>query len=488
MNRLFYGLLLLAVLNISACSSKKEENLSEFDDQQKVVLAFDIQGAPQSRSTQDLSREDNISQISVFIFNSATAEKVYEDSFQASYAYQVRIKPGTYDFYFIANETDLPLYKMTRDDLDRRLDEKKVFRDYSGDSNLPMARVYRNQRIQAGGTIMNPQKFVPQLSDAAPLFPISLFGQDEALAGQISLVRAVAKISVNLIGEGLPYVSKMEYVQASSEYSLGQLSNGVFSQPVIENIPFQKVTPENLSNYSSLYIPERIFSKSEEAGWRRDVHQNLDEPMGNVNYIQITMYGGTIYKIPIVSNGHKATGSYLDFARNDLNANYNIIRNNSYEFRVGVPLNHRELNVELLVQPWNVVESEMSYRKPKVTVERLTGRGDYKNIDMNRDEIIKFKLSIQNANGQDWKMALSNGLDFVLQAEESTSEGELGAYRGAAHDKTTYIFGVKPLKPYEGTPRFTELYLLVNGKEIPLFDGMKTGPNNRTVIKQTEIR
>lgn len=487
MNRLFYSLLFLAVILLSACSSINKEEFSELDDHQKVVLAFDFQGVSQSRGAQNQSSEDNIGQISVFIFDSATAKNVFADNFQSEYAYQVRIKPGTYDFYFIANEKDLPLHTLSQDDLDRRLEEKKMFTGYFGSYKLPMARVYKSQQINLGGTAMTPQKFTPQLSTNNPLLPISAYGKDQSVVGQINLVRSVAKVSVKLKGEGVPYVTKLEYVQAASDYSLAQLADEDFSQHMVANIPFQKVTPENLSNYASLYIPERIFSKSEELGWLRDASQNLDEPIGHVNYIQVTIHGGAIYKIPIVSNGHKATGGYLDFARDGSKADYNVIRNFDYQYTLTVPLANRELQVESIVQPWNVVDSEMSFSKPKVDFGFIGGITDPEALLMNGMNSINFSLKVKNSNGIVWRVALSNGLDFELIPDESNANA-VPAIMGVGSDETTYGFTLRPLKPYKGTPRFTELYLLVNGKEISFSNNESLiGPGKRLLIKQVQI-
>lgn len=487
MNRPFYSLLLIFIILLSACSSKNEEELSELDNRQKVVLAFELQGALQSRRGMNGLSENNIGRVSIFIFNPTTAEKVYEDSFQAAYAYQVRIKPGTYDFYFIANQEDLPLNTLSRDDLDRRLEEKKMFSGYFGSTTLPMARVYKSQKINSGGTLMNPQKFTPQLSANNPLLPISSYGEDESVAGQISLVRSVAKVSVKLKGEGLPYVTNLEYVQASSEYSLGQLADDNFSRRMVENIPFQKVSADNLSNYAPIYIPERVFSKSEETGWLRDAGKSLDEPIGHVNYIQLTMYGGTMYKIPVVSNGSQATGNYLDFARDGSKADYNVIRNFDYQYTLTVPLANRELQVESVVLPWNVVNSEMSFTKPAIDFQFSGAVADPEALLMNGMNSINFTLKVMNSNGIIWRAALSNGLDFELVPNES-SPNVVPAIMGVGSDATTYGFTLRPLKPYQGTPRFTELYLLVNGKEVSFFNNeSQVGPGKRLLIKQVQI-
>ena len=484
-------------LTLFSCQSNLNEDAKvEFNGNKKVVLSLDFDTSyRETVHTRGLSpydshvEKDVLEKIGLFIFESSTGKKVIEDH-TLTLKHQVKLLPGKYDFYILGNATDdMPRYKMNREELNEYLHELKCIRTFNANSEkMPIIRIYEDQNIGFSDYSNPTQRFIPQPPMFHPLRPVSSYGSDGDYVHKINLVRCVANVGIQLYGDGVDQVHSIAYENAPANFSLAELDRHNLPEQESIEMPFEFVKNGSSISVDPQYVPECLFCDTEDTGWVKSDEKGIDAPIGRVNYLLIRMNSGTEYKIPIVSNPEEAQSNYLEFARNGLNANYDIIRNNSYEFRIEVPLNHRELNVELLVQPWSVVESEMSYRKPHVTAERLTGRGDDKNIDMNRDEIIKFKLSIQNANGQDWKMALSNGLDFVLQAEESTSEGELGAYRGAAHDKTTYIFGVKPLKPYEGTPRFTELYLLVNGKEIPLFDGMKTGPNNRTVIKQTEIR
>lgn len=488
----------LSLTLFSCHSSLNEETNTEFNGNKKVVLSLDFDTSyGETIHTRGFSpygshaEKDVLEKVGLFIFESSTGKKVIEDH-TFTLKHQVKLLPGKYDFYILGNALDdMPRYKMSREELNEYLLELKCIKTFNTNSEkMPIIRIYEEQNIDFEDS-SNPtqnQKFVPQPPMLHPLRPVSSYGSDGDYVHKINLVRCVANVAVELYGEGVEQIQSMTYNNAPANFSLAELDRERLPEQESIEMPFGLVKNGLSISVNPQYIPECLFGSTEKKGWVKNEIRGDDKPIGRVNYLLIRMHSGTEYKIPIVSNPEEAESNYLEFARNGLNANYDIIRNNSYEFRIEVPLNHRELNVELLVQPWSVVESEMSYRKPHVTAERLTGKGDYKNIDMNRDEIIKFKISIQNANGQDWKMALSNGLDFVLQAEESTSEGELGAYRGAAHDKTTYVFGVKPLKPYEGTPRFTELYLLVNGKEIPLFDGMETGPKNRTVIKQTEIR
>lgn len=487
MNRPFYSLLLISMVLFIACSAGKGEGLSQVDNYQKVVLTFDLQDIVPNKLEKNIPAEDYIDRVSILIFDSATGENVYADHFQPKYAYQVRIKPGTYDLYFIANEQDLPLNILTRDDLDGRLHQKKLFEDYLGNSELPMARVYKSQNILPGGTVMNPQRFTPQLPSDGPLLPISSFGQDQAAAGKIKLIRAVAKVSVKLRGEGAAYLAKLEYVQASSEYSLSQLDENNLSQQIVDNIPFQKITPENHSNYAPLYIPERIFSQSEPSGWIRDATQDLDKPIGRVNFIQITTYGGVVYKIPIVANGHEATGDYLSFARDGTKADYNIVRNFEYQYVLTIPMKNRELHVQSVVQPWNIVDSEMSFTEAQINFEYPADQLTDETLLVYGQDAVDFTLKVMNSNGAIWRVALSNGLDFEL-IPNKLSDDIMPAIMGVGSDETTYGFTLRPLKPYRGTPRFTELYLLISGKEVSLFnDDTQVGPGKRFLIKQVRI-
>ena len=497
MRHLLNILFALVSLSLLSChSSLKDEANAEVNGNKKVVLSLDFDASSgkttltrNSAHNESHAAKDVLKRVGLFIFESSTGKKVIEDH-TLTLKHQVRLSPGKYDLYILGNPTDdMPRYQMNREELNEYLRELKSIKAFSTNSEkIPMVRIYENQTIDFE-TYPHPiQKFVPQPPLHHPLYPVSSYGSDGDNAQDINVVRSLANVAIKLYGDGAKQVSSISYENASANYTLVELDRNNLPEQANIDIPFELVRNGLSLSVVPQYIPECIFSDTEDKGWIKSDEGGIDAPTGRVNYLLIRMISGTEYKIPIVSNPEDAESNYLEFARNGLNANYDIIRNYSYDFSIKVPLDHRELNVELSVQPWNKVESEMSYTKPLVNVQRLTGTGNNQNIDMDRNEVIKFKLSIQKGNGQDWKMALSNGLDFVLQAEDPTEEGELGAYRGIVEGNKTYVFGVKPLKPYEGTPRFTELYLLVNGNEVPLFDGMETGPGNRTVIKQTEIR
>lgn len=94
--------------------------------------------------------------------------------------------------------------------------------------------------------------------------------------------------------------------------------------------------------------------------------------------------------------------------------------------------------------------------------------------------------------GAIWSASLTNGLDFSLTpGADNAATGETGAVTGVANPNATYTMYIKPLKPFEGTPRFSEFYITVNGKEIQIVPGLiatgtASGPGQRAVFKQVE--
>lgn len=487
MNKPLFVLLVLIISISNACSSGNSGVFQEEDSREKVVLAFDFRDVLEVLESSNISNEESIGRISILIFNSITAEKVYAESFKANRTHQIKISPGIYDFYFIANEEFVLAVGLTQDDLDIRIKTKINFTNYDGASEFPMARVYKSQEVRQGGTIMRPQQFIPQPPSVNPLSPISAFGRDKVEREQISLVRAIAKISVVLEGEGALHVQKLEYVNAVADYSLGQLVDGDFSTPVIDNILFEKSNVNDLNNYLPVYIPERLFSKEESKGWLRDMKNELDEPVGAVNYLQVTMRNGEIYKIPVIANADEVKGNYLDIARDSQRADYNVIRNYDYQFRIKIPLSNRELQVGLVVAPWNSVDSEMSFTKPEIDFNFSGVQIEDEILLIDGQNSIDFTLRVKNSNGEIWRVVLSNGLDFQLVPSKTNADA-IPAVQGVASSQTTYGFSLVPLKPYQGTPRFTELYLLVSGSEVSLLnDKSEVGPGNRFLMKQVQI-
>ena len=208
----------------------------------------------------------------------------------------MKLKAGTYDFYFIANYTDTndAIKAKSKSEIDAYLQAAAEFVSFQGAKSpnplFPMARVYRNQTVAEGGTYANPTPFKPNVGAAAQLEPISSYGQDwqgVATQDRVNLIRANAKIELNISGDGKNDIQKIEYVNAAKNYTFAQLAETSLPGQALLATPleFDFSKPVTTDFTTKLYVPERLFATGETKGWNttrysrrgRQLHSNYDE-------------------------------------------------------------------------------------------------------------------------------------------------------------------------------------------------------------------
>lgn len=500
--RLLIGLASLGILGLASCITKNVPHEPSSD----VYMSFQMsqvsstngvraQGSSPSVNTDVKDREDFVSRFGAFVFETGTSGTKVAEKFSEQAFFVMKFKKGTYDFYFIANyptSDEASLSQMSKSQLEDYLKTLKPYTLHnvplSAGPFFPMARVYRNQTISGNGTMMAPIPFKPVVGTTNQLMPISSLGNDwqstSNIQDQVRLVRANAKIDLNVTGVGVPDVVKVEYYNAVRNYTLAELDPRPANPAVLTTpLAFNYTAPASTGTIETkLYVPERLFNDTETKGW----DAVTDQVQGGVNYIQITMKSGRVYRIPVVSNG-PATG-YQTFAKDATRADYNVIRNHHYKYDIAIAKDAKELVVKALVLPWTLVESEISFGKIEFDKEFLlsagdaTMSGDKKTIEVHQQTPVTVKFKLKGPKGAIWRATLTNGLDFSLKAD-----GTNGGVSGIADPNTEYTMVVTPLKPFEGTPRLTEFFITVNGTEVPLVtDSEEIGPGKRYVFKQVE--
>ncbi|MCD8073046.1 MAG: hypothetical protein LUE10_07760, partial [Alistipes sp.] len=196
MKRLIRKILSLAIvlpaIMFSGCSQKS----GYIPGDGKAVLYLSIKAAANSINTDQANWEDRVDELRMIVFDPGDGDVVFNqmlyfpDGFQGS-SRPVEIVPGTYDFYFIANET---VY--SGDFVDALMQIENVA-DFSTDSRFSaiayrpdfapdgataagrflMSAVYEGITVAGGGTYTNP-------------VPLSL------PTTKVELVRALAKVEV----------------------------------------------------------------------------------------------------------------------------------------------------------------------------------------------------------------------------------------------------------------------------------------------------
>lgn len=496
-SHLFLFVLLLLIMS---CNKSEVLDTSSTDNGKRVYLTISLGNTncppPSTRNSTPSTRnstpsintdstlfEDRVRELVIYIFDSNTGEgidfRAFKIALNQSASFVVDFPEGTYDFYFIAN---MPT---TGEDASSSLGNKKAAEDYlkklralneslfTGPINdgaefslFPMARVYRKQIIKnnssnsSGSSPHNPIYFRPINEDGVP--------EDYVL-----LTRAVAKIETILKGDGANHVASINLINGVNEYSLTTHTENIGKTENKENTIFKEST-----NSRIIYTPEVIQSTSPQ--W------NDDYTGKDINYFIITFNSGKTRKVPIASNYKKENEpDYWKWISGE-KAEFNVLRNNHYQFTLNIPEDTKEIEVEVKVLPWIVVESGMDFGEADYTFEldKNVEEDDKKTILLHQQEQANVTFKLDQPKGALWKATITNGFDFEISPAEGTS----GAVGGIADDQKTYEFNIRPRNPYTGTNKYTELYITVNGEEIQLIKGSteKPGRGSRYVFKQVE--
>ncbi|WP_212124536.1 fimbrial protein [Bacteroides pyogenes] len=530
-------LAIISILLLGSCKNVADEFVDQ-NDKDVVYMSIRLgtasnrsittraQGNHPSIYEDNEEEEDFVQNLFVFLFDSSTNElgAFYQaDNSEANDKitnFVIKANIGIYDFYFLANVNAKSLVEVsqmkTKQEVDKFLQQLYTFNAYYGgalETNYAMARVYRNQEIKKGGTIMNPIPFEINLGPTNQLAPVSSYGteyQNNPNPTSVNLIRACAKFNVNITEEGAETVDNSQIKAVTlhnvpKTYSYAELQEGtkrpeLFSQMRLiaandgSEIQVDMIKAKSFNKWQ-FSIPERIFSKSEKnnnaLGW--DVTSDIAK--GAVMYLQIEMNSGKNYRIPLISNDNISTQNYFTIARDGSKANYDIIRNHHYTYNIKVPMDGKELEVTYQVMPWNLIESEMSYARPKYDLKIYRGlvnkdtdtdiEGDYL-TDIQKEVVLQdasetepsgvtLYFKITAPRGAIWTATITNGRDFELTGDVSGTIDGIVTGGDVWHRMI-----LKPRIPFETEPRYTQFFITVENKEIYL--GFKKNDAEKMVV------
>lgn len=326
----------------------------------------------ESINTDNVDFEDRVHDLALLIFDSSTGniagEPYFKDHFgsgESTYAFTARMTAGkTYDFYFVAN---LPALKTTLEGITTRgaMDtfmgtlHNLVSIHYSGaetGNGFPMARVYRNQTIPAGGTIYQPVPFKPKYTEGGTVATFTGTGtvtEDP----YVMLVRAVAKLELVFSGTDLG-IAEVKYHNAFRQYSLVEQALPISSPSYHADATLSPVTAGG--NTYIYYMPEALLPTA--TTWAGALDHKP------INYFSVKTTDGVTYEIPIVSYGTPGTdpnvtpvkpyNDYLKFATGGLTdkPDYNIYRNRHYKFTIK---NLQRIEIFYEIDPWVKVNKSL---------------------------------------------------------------------------------------------------------------------------------
>ncbi|MDD3037379.1 hypothetical protein [Bacteroides sp.] len=199
-------------------------------------------------------------------------------------------------------------------------------------------------------------------------------------------------------------------------------------------------------------------------------------------------------EIKLNSNGvsHTYTGYLTD---NNQTANkYSLLQNNVYQVLAVLDIDSKiVLNVTVL--PWN--QTNIEYERPITANDFTFGpwgtswggiNGKTMNTNVGGIEDAVFQFQLKAPVGAAWTATLNNGLDFGFTSSTAgTTTPTVSS--GFTQIGVPYLIAVRALKRWTGVSRDTELYITVEGNEIPINPIVGTqrvyeGTDTRIKIKQ----
>lgn len=248
MRKLLLHISLFAALLLSFTGCKSDASTIE-DDGAKYHWVINVKNPQYStRAGEQINKdgtryEDAVHSLAMLIFNSSTGAKVgayfnnqVGSGVPATHAFSVKLEPGKYDFYFIANVPNMQselngvANRNAMNSYLNRVNRELPNTLYSGATasvGIPMSRVYLKQNIAKGGSIYQPKPFKPKmLSTELDKVIANNAGNGTTERNWIELIRTVAKLEVEIeAGNGGLGIDKIYFRNANRHYSLNDFGS-----------------------------------------------------------------------------------------------------------------------------------------------------------------------------------------------------------------------------------------------------------------------
>lgn len=199
-------------------------------------------------------------------------------------------------------------------------------------------------------------------------------------------------------------------------------------------------------------------------------------------------------EIKVKSNGvgYTYTGYLTD--NNQTTNKYSLLQNNVYQVLAVLDVAPRMI-LNLTVLPWN--QTNIEYERPITANDFSFGawgtswgglNGKTMNTNVGGLEDAVFQFELKAPIGASWTATLTNGLDFVFSPSTAgTTTSTVSS--GFTNAGVPYLIAVRATKRWTGSSRDTELYITVEGNEIPINPVVGTqrrydGTDTRIKIKQ----
>lgn len=275
---IFFSVLIL----VTGCSS--DDQGKESDNEDEAVISLSLKATSSSINEDKVNWEDRVDELRMVVFNTSDGkvvfnQKLYFPNGFANSSKSVVIRPGNYDFYFIANEsvysTDfasalMAIGNKSQFSTDTRFRNLQYNPDFipsetGRNGRFVMSAIYNNIAVTSGGTEKNP---VPL---AIP-------------TGKIELIRPLAKVDVifrkKVAGSSIPAntITSVQLSNVAASLSIPPVDNYYSGQKTTskqadisglnyDNDSIGAVTffipefliQENSTDFTELHINNKVF-------------------------------------------------------------------------------------------------------------------------------------------------------------------------------------------------------------------------------------
>ncbi len=482
-SRLFL-LLSLVLFGMVACNRVYEEEQPVVSHgRARGIVTFNTRAQTGESINQDnVDNEDRVNKIRLIICLKEDGDVVHNEVHPLAdlinFRKEIALPTGEYDFFFVANETP----QMTTA-LDAVTFRDALFRNLLAHIPSPsslMEGIDRNVGIpmtaRLSGTVTVNHK------------------TGNSLRLNVKLVRTLAKLTLNIqrtlqtagaqkgqpTEEAAPVtVTSMKLLNIAGDYPLFVDNNALRSpQSTREQTFTTNISPNGNGKISRVfYVPEYVAQQS----------SALKYEVTFAKHGETKTISGAFSPKSNAAKTNFSDAGYSDALKGQADA-ASMVRNTHYQ--ADIEVKGWEENVARFnwsVQPWEketstkdftpaVVENNnnnLAATNPGITIQ--SGHPNWININPDRTDFVTLKFKVKTPSGAHWRFTLTNNLDFNFDDESTTY--------GLTSDQQITIT-VRARKPWTGVLRSTELYLIVDGKEVPIL-GAGVGPGNRILIRQT---
>lgn len=375
--------MMLAALTLAFAGCDKfiydQEEVGGSNNEPLVYLSVNVRAAqPKSGlraagdpsiNTDAVLYEDKVYDLAMLVFNSGENGSLVGSlhlntslgSGISTRAFQVELIAGKeYDFYFVANMPAMgtALAAITTkagiegylNDAARQLSES-LYQGASVTEGFPMARVYKNQLVEAGGTVYQPKPFYPKQYDSEEYTVVAnALGEGADIREYVELIRVVAKFELVLDETTETIVDKVSFRNANRNFRLVEFETqptAYFNDETKTVLAGNQDADTDKFHYI-FYMPEAMIGTTSWDAVSSPGH-------APINYFSIETLDGREYDIPIITyDGTISKEDYLDFATgDDAKELYSIYRNRLYRYEVNI---EQKIEIFYDVDPWKVVE------------------------------------------------------------------------------------------------------------------------------------